>query len=140
MARDPVETGRRFALNLRGYFGAYEEDWLERSLGEERVCRRILITDLINAGTYGLLVLAAAGLALRFRRREIWPVVAWFLFNGVVVNLFFHPEPKYRFPTLPVAFVLAGAAVAHFLVGRLSRWTGERAAREESPPPTRTPR
>jgi 4-amino-4-deoxy-L-arabinose transferase-like glycosyltransferase len=136
MARDPVETGRRFALNLRGYFGAYEEDWLERSLGEERVCRRILITDLINAGTYGLLVLAAAGLALRFRRREIWPVVAWFLFNGVVVNLFFHPEPKYRFPTLPVAFVLAGAAVAW----ALSRWTGERAAREESPPPTRTPR
>lgn len=69
-------------------------------------------------------------------RREIWPVVAWFLFNGVVVNLFFHPEPKYRFPTLPVAFVLAGAAVAW----ALSRWTGERAAREESPPPTRTPR
>lgn len=73
-------------------------------------------------------------------RREIWPVVAWFLFNGVVVNLFFHPEPKYRFPTLPVAFVLSGAAVAHFLVGCQSRRTGERAAREESPPPTRTPR
>jgi hypothetical protein len=69
-------------------------------------------------------------------RREIWPVVAWFLFNGVVVNLFFHPEPKYRFPPLPVAFVLAGAAVAW----ALSRWTGERAASEESPPLTRTPR
>ena len=131
MARNPVETGRRFGANVAGYFGAYEEDWLRRSLGEGRICRRILVTDLINAGTYGLLALALLGLALHVRRRAIWPVVAWFLFNGVVVNLLFHPEPKYRFPTLPVAFVLAGAAVA-WLVSRRTRDGG---AAGEAPVP-----
>lgn len=131
MARHPVETGRRFGANLAGYFGAYEEDWLRRSLGEARICRRILVTDLINAGTYALLALALAGLALHVRRRAMWPVVAWFLFNGVVVNLFFHPEPKYRFPTLPVAFVLAGAALA-WLVSR--RTPGGDAAGEAPAP------
>lgn len=112
LLREPGLAARRFAGNLGGYFSPFDQDWLRRSLGEERICRRILLTDLINGGTYLLLLLAVAGLALAFRRREIWPVVAWFLFNGIMVNLFFHPEPKYRFPTLPVAFVLAGFAIA----------------------------
>jgi 4-amino-4-deoxy-L-arabinose transferase-like glycosyltransferase len=136
MLRDPVLTARRFAGNLAGFFGPYDEDWLRRSLREGRICRRILLTDLINAGTYALLALGGLGLVLCFRRREIWPVVAWFLFNAVVVNLFFHPEPKYRFPTLPVAFVLAGAAVAWLV----SRRTEDGEVPEEPPAPGSAPR
>ncbi|HSL84605.1 MAG TPA: hypothetical protein VLF66_17665, partial [Thermoanaerobaculia bacterium] len=122
MARDPGATLERSGENVRRFFSLHEEPYYAHPLAEARRCRTRLLTDLTNGAYLVVLLLALAALVPALRVRAAWPVLAWFCFNGVVINLVFHPEPKYRLPLLPVAMVLAGLAVALLLdrvAGRL---------------------
>jgi hypothetical protein len=70
------------------------------------------------------------------RDRRGWPLLLWFVFNAAIINLLFHPEPKYRFPTLPVAMVFAGVAVARWLGARPGARPGiETRVLDSGPPP-----
>jgi hypothetical protein len=120
MARRPLATARRFAVNLAGYLAPLGDEYFQRIFGERRRCRTAAVTDLMNAQYLLVMGFGVAGLALAARDRRLWPLALWFVFNAVAINLLFHPEPKYRFPTLPVPMVFAGHAVVR-LGERLGR-------------------
>lgn len=119
LAGHPGRTLRRFGRNLRHYFApASDVGYFGRIHREPDRCRTVLATDVTNFQYLSMLALAVAGAVLAWRRRSGWPLLMWFVFAAVVVNLFFHPEGKYRFPTLPVAMVFAGVVVARWLEPR----------------------
>lgn len=123
-AGHPLVAVKRFAVNLGSYFAFYPSDFFRRIVAEDRPCRVALYTDLMNAQYVLLLAFAVAGFVLSWRDRRSWPLVLWFVFNAAIINLLFHPEFKYRMPTLPVLMVFAGVAIA-----RLLGWMRGRGAR-----------
>lgn len=116
-AASPVATARTFGKNLTDYFAPFSDDFLGRIHREPGRCRTAFATDMLNLGLVLVLVLGGAGAILFGRDRRTWPVLFWFVFNALVINLLFHPEVKYRLPTLPVLMAFAGP-VAVALVDR----------------------
>lgn len=130
LAGHPVRTLRRFGGNLGEYFApASDAGFFARIHREARRCRAALATDLANFQYLAMLALAVVGAAITRRDRRGWPLLLWFVFNAAIINLLFHPEPKYRFPTLPVAMVFAAVAVARWLEARPGGATRGRKAR-----------
>ncbi|HVS03012.1 MAG TPA: hypothetical protein VMT16_09600 [Thermoanaerobaculia bacterium] len=115
MVTRPRHTLARFAANLRGYFAPADDQNFAWTHREADRCRDALVTDLANAQLVAVLALGAFGLATTWRDWRAWPLLPWFLFHAVLVNLFFHPEARYRLPTMPVAMVFAGAGLARLL-------------------------
>jgi len=118
---DPVAALGGFAANLVSYFSLDEQSF-RHTHREHRLDRVHFLTDLMNIQYLFVLVLGGCGFLITVRDRRTWPLVLWFFFNMVIINLLFHPETKYRFPTLPVAMVFAGTVLARGLgaVGRMA--------------------
>jgi 4-amino-4-deoxy-L-arabinose transferase-like glycosyltransferase len=120
LAAEPGAAVASFGSSLGAHFALYEFDFFSRTHREDDLCRVRWVTDLLNFQHVMLFALGAVGLLLTARDRRSWPLALWFFFNTVVINLLFHPEPKYRLPTMPVVVIWAGAAVA-ILVHRVTR-------------------
>ena len=134
MASRPVETVERFGVNLARFFSLHDPSLYGDILSEPRPCRARLLADLTNGAYVVVLLVGLAALGPALRRRAAWPILAWFFFNLVVINLVFHPEPKYRLPLLPVAMVVAGLGVARG-ADLLRRWLPTRRGRDGPDPP-----
>lgn len=119
LAAEPGAALTSFGSSLAAHFALYEFDFFGPTHEEGDLCRVRWVTDLLNVQHVMLLALGAVGLLLTVRDRRSWPLALWFLFNTVAINLLFHPEPKYRLPTMPVVMIWAGAAVA-ILVHRVT--------------------
>jgi 4-amino-4-deoxy-L-arabinose transferase-like glycosyltransferase len=131
LAAHPGETARRFGGNLASYLAPLGDEYFRRIVDERRPCRVAWVTDAINAHYLFVLALGLAGFVLAARDRRSWPLALWFVFNAVIINLLFHPEPKYRFPTLPVPMVFAGFA----LVRAVGEGSGEQGGDPLDPAP-----
>lgn len=117
MLTHPAETAAHTVANLERFGGLYRPGFIERTLDEPRPCRRRLLAGLMNGTLLATLALGAIGLVLTVRRPAVWPVLTWFVVNFLAMTIVFHTEPRYRFIILPVAFLLAGAAVARLRPG-----------------------
>ena len=111
LASHPLRTLENFGDNLSDYFSLFPLRHVGYIHREPRMNRVVLLTDLMNFQYLLLAVLGVAGFLLTLRDRRGWPLALWFVFNAVIVNLLFHPEYRYRFPTVPVLMVFAGAAL-----------------------------
>ncbi len=122
----------RFGTNLQVYFAGFGPGWIANLLpAGASPGEGLTVGALANAEHLLVLIAGALGVLLYGRRRETWPLLLWFLFNLAVINLLFHPEEKYRFPTWPVAMAFAGAGLA-WIAGALARRpTDEDPAAEE---------
>ncbi len=127
LAARPGRTVATLGRNLATHFEPYKTGFFADTHGERDLCRVRWVTDLLDLQHWAILALGAAGLLLTARDRRTWPLALWLVFNTLVINLLFHPEPKYRLPTMPVAMVWAGGAAAA-LAGRLPRRPGRRPA------------
>lgn len=108
----PFETLETVGGNLAVLFRPYDEIFFLSIHDEPDRCRVMLLTDVMNVEYFLLLALGAWGVTTRARDPATWPLLLWLVLNVAVIALFFHAETKYRLPTLPVAMVFAGAAIA----------------------------
>lgn len=110
----PVSTLENFGRNLKIHFAPYSETYPGYTLGARKRCHIRFLTDYLNGGYLGVLLLGLVGLVLTVRRRAVWPLLLWLPYTTVALNLVFYPslQPgRYRLSIIPILVVLSAAVL-----------------------------